>query len=58
MGENNWVFVERFGGLMRRVTVLDDEFHVIATHERADAPPEGVPDECQLLRTATLQHAD
>jgi hypothetical protein len=58
MAEDNWVFVERFGGTMRRVTVLDDAFHVIATHERPDAPSEGVPDECQLLRAVALERAD
>jgi hypothetical protein len=58
MTEDNWMLVERFDGQMRRVTVLDGAFHVIATHERPDAPPEGVPDECQLLRAVTLERTD
>ena len=58
MAEDNWVFVERFGGQARRVTVLDDAFRVVATHERADAPPEGVPDDCQLLRSTTLDRGE
>lgn len=58
MAEDSWVFVERFGGQMRRITVLDEAFHVVAMHERADAPPNGVPDECQLLRAATLPPPD
>jgi hypothetical protein len=58
MAEDNWVFVERFGGQMRRVTVLDGAFQVIATHERPDAPPVGTPDECELLRGAALEPAE
>ncbi|HMJ33880.1 MAG TPA: hypothetical protein VK501_08180 [Baekduia sp.] len=58
MTEDNWVFVERFGGQMRRVTVLDATLHVVAMHERPDAPPEGVPDECELLRAVSLERLD
>jgi hypothetical protein len=58
MADDNWVFVERFGGQTSRVTVLDETFHVIATHERPDRPPQGVPDECQLLRAVTLERTD
>jgi hypothetical protein len=57
MAEDSWVFVERFGGETRRVTVLDEAFRVVATHERPDAPPEGAPDDCRLVRTAALQPA-
>ncbi len=35
MAETNWVFVERFRGRMRRVTLLNDEFEVISTHDLA-----------------------
>jgi hypothetical protein len=50
----NWVFVERFRGQMRRVTLLDEQFQVIATHDRGVAPPEVASDECQLLRAVEL----
>jgi hypothetical protein len=58
MAEDNWVFVERFGGQMRRVTVLDGAFEVIATHEREGDAPEAEPDECQLLRAVSLERLD
>jgi hypothetical protein len=54
MADPNWVFVERFGGRMRRVTILDDEFQVIATHDRGLAPADVESDECQLLRAVEL----
>ncbi len=57
MAENNWVFVERFRGRMRRVTLLDDEFEVISTHDRGARPGEGEPDECQLLRAVELERS-
>ena len=55
MAEDSWVFVERFAGETRRVTVLDEAFRVVATHERPDLPPQGAPDDCRLLRAAALQ---
>jgi hypothetical protein len=55
VAETNWVFVERFRGRMRRVTLLDDEFEVISTHDRGVGPSEGEPDECQLLRAVELE---
>jgi hypothetical protein len=60
MAEDNWMFVERFGGRLRRVTVLDERFHVIATHDRGPLPgaapsKEDVPDECQLLKAVQLE---
>jgi hypothetical protein len=58
MAEDSWVFVERFGGQTRRVTVLDETLHVIAMHERPGAPPVGVPDECELLRAGSLERTD
>jgi hypothetical protein len=62
MAEDNWVFVERFRGSLRRVTVLDERFHVVATHDRGplpDAPrSENVPDECQLLKAVALERLD
>jgi hypothetical protein len=54
MADPNWVFVERFRGRMRRVTLLDDEFQVIATHDRGLAPADVESDECQLLRAVEL----
>jgi hypothetical protein len=58
MADPNWVFVERFRGQMRRVTLLDEEFRVIATHDRGLAPAEVASDEVQLLRAVELaQHA-
>jgi hypothetical protein len=58
MAEDNWVLVERFGGQMRRVTVLDETLQVIATHERDGAPVEGEEHDCQLLRAVKLERPD
>jgi hypothetical protein len=55
MADTNWVFVERFQGRMRRVTLLDDNFEVIATHDRGIASAETASDECQLLRAVELE---
>ncbi len=55
MAETNWVFVERFRGRMRRVTLLNDEFEVISTHDRGLGPVDVEPDECQLLRAVELE---
>jgi hypothetical protein len=55
MADPNWVFVERFRGRMRRVTLLDDEFQVIATHDRGLAPADVESDDCQLLRAIELE---
>jgi hypothetical protein len=55
MANPNWVFVERFRGRMRRVTLLDEEFHVIATHDRGIGPADAESDECQLLRAVELE---
>jgi len=57
MADPNWVFVERFQGRMRRVTLLDDNFEVIATHDRGIASADLVSDECQLLRAVELEDA-
>jgi hypothetical protein len=54
MDEPNWVFVERFGGRMRRLTLLDDELNVIATHDRGIGPADAPSDDCQLLRAVEL----
>jgi hypothetical protein len=55
MADTNWVFVERFGGRMRRVTLLDDELNVIATHDRGIGPADEPSDDCQLLRAVELE---
>jgi hypothetical protein len=55
MAEPNWVFVERIQGRMRRVTLLDENFEVIATHDRGTAPAEVASDECQLMRAVELE---
>jgi hypothetical protein len=55
MVDPNWVLVERFEGRMRRVTLLDDNFDVIATHDRGIGPPDAESDECQLLRAVELE---
>jgi hypothetical protein len=55
MADPNWVFVERFKGRMRRVTLLDDNFEVIATHDRGIGPADAESDECQLLRAVELE---
>jgi hypothetical protein len=57
MADPNWVFVERFQGRMRRVTLLDDNFEVIATHDRGIAAPEAPSDDFQLLRAIELEQA-
>jgi hypothetical protein len=55
MADPNWVFVERFKGRMRRVTLLDDNFEVIATHDRGIGSADVESDECQLLRAVELE---
>jgi hypothetical protein len=55
MADPDWVFVERFQGRMRRVTLLDHNFEVIATHDRGIGPADAESDECQLLRAVELQ---
>jgi hypothetical protein len=55
MADPNWLFVERFGGRMRRVTVLDEHLNVIATHDRDIAPADAPSDECQLVRAVELE---
>lgn len=57
VAETNWVFVERFRGRMRRVTLLDDEFEIISTHDRGFDALDGEPDECQLLRAVELERS-
>jgi hypothetical protein len=57
VAETNWVFVERFRGRMRRVTLLNDEFEVISMHDRGIGPGDSEPDECQLLRAVELERA-
>lgn len=57
MADPNWVFVERVQGRMRRVTLLDDNFEVIATHDRGIAAADAVSDECQLMRAMELEQA-
>jgi hypothetical protein len=57
VAESNWVFVERCRGRMRRVTLLNDEFEVISTHDRELGPVDAEPDECQLLRAVELERA-
>jgi hypothetical protein len=57
VAESNWVFVERFRGRMRRVTLLNDEFEIISTHDRGSDFLDGEPDECQLLRAVELERS-
>jgi hypothetical protein len=57
MADPNWVFVERVQGRMRRVTLLDHNFEVIATHDRGIAAADAVSDDCQLLRAVELEQA-
>jgi hypothetical protein len=57
MADSNWVFVERFRGRMRRVTLLNDEFEVISTHDRDIGSADAEPDECQLLRAVELERS-
>jgi hypothetical protein len=53
MAEPQWVYLERFRGNLRRVTLLDDDLNVISTHDRGD-PTDLEPDDCQLLRAVEL----
>jgi hypothetical protein len=55
MAEPDWVFVERLRGHMRRVTLLDDELNVIATHDRGIGPVDAPSDDFQLLRAVELE---
>jgi hypothetical protein len=55
MANPNWVFVERLQGRMRRVTLLDDNFQVIATHDRGIGAADAESDDCQLLRAVELE---
>jgi hypothetical protein len=55
MDDANWLFVERCGGRMRRITVLDEHLNVITTHDRYIAPADTPSDECQLLRAVELE---
>jgi hypothetical protein len=55
MADPNWVFVERLQGRMRRVTLLDDELNVIATHDRDIGAPDAPSDDFQLLRAVELE---
>lgn len=57
VADSNWVFVERSRGRMRRVTLLNDEFEIISTHDRGSDLAEGEPDECQLLRAVELERS-
>jgi hypothetical protein len=57
VAESNWVFVERLGGRMRRVTLLTDEFEVISMHDRGIGVGDVEPDECQLLRAVELERS-
>ena len=57
MAESNWVFVERFRGRMRRVTLLNEEFEVISMHDRDLGLGDAEPDECQLLRAVELERS-
>lgn len=54
MADPNWVVVERFHGQMRRVTLLDEEFQVIVTHDRGLAPADVPSDEVQIMRAVEL----
>jgi hypothetical protein len=57
MADTDWVYVERVGGRVRRITVLDDELRVISTHTREGAPDEdaGGQIDGQLMRTVELE---
>jgi hypothetical protein len=55
MADPNWLFVERFRGRMRRVTLLDAELNVIATHDRGIGPADAESDDCQLLHAVELE---
>jgi hypothetical protein len=52
MAETQWVCLERQGGRVQRVTLLDDDLKVIASHERE--PREAAPDDIQLLRAVEV----
>jgi hypothetical protein len=55
MAETHWLYLERHGGQVRRVTLLDDELRVIATHVRdAEAGPFAC-DDCQLVRAVAFE---
>jgi hypothetical protein len=54
MADPNWVVVERLYGQMRRVTLLDEEFDVISTHDRGLAPADVPSDEVQIMRAVEL----
>jgi hypothetical protein len=54
MAEAHWVYLERCGGRVRRVTLLDDDLRVIATHDRDGPGGSFAPDETQLLRAIEL----
>ena len=51
MAETQWVCLERQGGRVQRVTLLDDDLRVIATHERE---PGEAPDDIQLMRAVEV----
>lgn len=55
MAEPHWVYLERHAGRVRRVTLLDDDLQVIATHLRDGGPEPFEPDDCQLLRAVALE---
>jgi hypothetical protein len=55
MADPDWLFVERLRGRMRRVTLLDAELNIIATHDRGIGPADAESDECQLLRAVELE---
>jgi hypothetical protein len=55
MAETHWLYLERHGGRVRRVTLLDGELRVIATHVRDGASEPFVPDDCQLLEAVALE---
>lgn len=55
MAEPGWLFVERVQGRMRRVTVLDDNFEVLVTHDRGIASADIESDDCALLRAVALE---
>jgi hypothetical protein len=55
MAETHWLYLERHGGRVRRVTLLDDELRVIATHVRDADPGPFMPDHCQLLKAVAFE---
>jgi hypothetical protein len=52
MADPEWLYLERHAGRVGRVTVLDGELRVLATHERSSSA--FVPDDCQLVRAVEL----